>query len=615
MASLSVIIITKNEALNIRECLESIEWADEIIVVDSGSTDDTVAISREFTPHVYIHDWPGFGIQKNRALGYATKDWVLSLDADERVTLELRSEIENIMRDGSEPGYEIPRLSSFCGRYMHHSGWYPDYVTRLFLRDNGKFSNDLVHERVIISGAVGRLKHCLLHESFRDLEQLLAKMNHYSSAGAEMLSKKGRDATLSQAIFHGLWAFIRSYFIRAGFLDGGEGFMLAVSTAEGTYYRYAKRLLMQKRDNAAVLNIVEPTLMSDAGHCGSFINALLKASTGDIAFRLWVNRQAEVAFDFNHVEMRRYFYRRLRRLQSYFLYRKLVKSDNKLFVSTAGRTDLLMLDWAARGKIPAGKAYLYFHWFNPSESKLRSLKKMATRQPNLVILGPTPSVVNVFKDAGFIDARVVPYPITPRETNDLINHNVFRYLLYAGAARQDKGFKQIVDLVEYLHLQKSKIPVTIQTSSEHFGKCDAETIADIERIKSIPYPYLTLRTEVLSASEYEDLFSGAIAIQLYNTTDFSDRVSGVTLDAFSGGCPVISTSGTWIARMVERFDAGLVTDIMTPEVVLKRVNCIIADYSYYNENANKAGQTLQQEYSANTLYKSLTDCYQENPHV
>jgi len=607
MASLSVIIITKNEALNIRECLKSVEWADEIIVVDSGSTDDTISICREFTPHVYIHDWPGFGIQKNRALSYATKDWVLSLDADERVTLELRSEIENIMRDGSEPGYEIPRLSSFCGRYMRHSGWYPDYVTRLFLRNNGQFSNDLVHERVIINGAVGRLKHCLLHESFRDLDQLLAKMNHYSSAGAEMLGKKGRDATLSQAIFHGLWAFIRSYFIRAGFLDGGEGFMLAVSTAEGTYYRYAKRLLMQKRDNAAVLNIVEPTLMSDAGHCHSFIKALIAASTGDRPFRLWVNRQAEVSFNTGHVEMCRYFYRRLRRLQSYFLYRKLLNSASKLFVSTAGRTDLLMLDWTARGTIPAGKVYLYFHWFNPSESKLRSLKKMAIRQPNLVILGPTPSVVNIFKGAGFVDARIVPYPITPRQINDLNNHMPFRYLLYAGAARQDKGFKQLVDFVEYLHLQKSRIPVTIQTSAEHFGKCDAETMADIERLKSVPYPYLTLRTEVLSTSEYEELFSGAIAIQLYRTTDFSDRISGITLDAFSAGCPVISTSGTWIARMVERFDAGLVTDNMSPESVLKRVEAIISDYSRYNFNANKAGQTLQQENSANTLYKVLIE--------
>ncbi|HQS58841.1 MAG: hypothetical protein B7Y56_12440 [Gallionellales bacterium 35-53-114] len=605
MAGLSVIIITKNEALNIRECLESVKWADEIIVVDSGSTDETNAICREFTPHVYSHDWPGFGVQKNRALGYASNDWVLSLDADERVTPGLSAEIELTMREGNAQGYEIPRLSSFCGRFMRHSGWYPDYVTRLFLRNKASFTNDLVHERVVVEGAVGRLTHNLLHESFRDLEQLLAKMNHYSSAGAEMLSQKGRDATLSKAIFHGLWAFIRTYFIRAGFLDGAEGFMLAVSTAEGTYYRYAKRLLMQTRKNSEMLNIVEPTLASDAGHCGSFINALVNASTGEVPFRLWVNHRAKVTFNSTHVEIRRHFYRRLRRLQSYFLYRKLLTTASKMFISTAGRTDLLMLACAARGIVTPGKVYLYFHWFNPNERKLRSLRKIAARQPNLVILGPTPTVVNIFKDAGFVNARVVPYPITPRKLGDLSSQHTFKYLLYAGAARQDKGFKQIVDFVEYLYLQKSQIPVTIQTSAEHFDKCDSETMADIERLKSIPYPFLALKTEMLSPGEYEKLFSGAIAIQLYSKTDFTDRVSGITLDALSGGCPVISTSGTWIARIVERFDAGLVTDNMSPEAVLKCVSAIIFDYSRYNTNAIQAGQTLQQENSADALYKVL----------
>ena len=607
MSGLSVIIITKNEALNIRECMESIQWADEIIVVDSGSTDDTVAICREFTTYIHIHDWPGFGMQKNRALKYATQDWVLSLDADERVTPELRNEIENIMREGSEPGYEIPRLSSFCGRYMRHSGWYPDYVTRLFKRRSGQFSNDLVHERVIINGDVGRLKHNLLHESFRDLDQLLAKMNHYSSAGAVMLGKKGRDATLTQAIFHGLWAFIRSYFLRAGFMDGREGFMLAVSTAEGSYYRYVKRMLMKQRGSADMLDIVEPTLMSEAGHCYSFVNSLITASAGDKQIRLWINRKAAITINSANVEMRRYFYRRLRRLQSYFLYKKLLKGKGRLFVSTAIRTDMLLLDRAASGTIPAGKVYLYSHWFNPSTSKLRSLKKLATRQPNLVILGPTKSVVNVFKEAGFSDARVVPYPITPRKEHTQNNPTAFRYLLYAGAARPDKGFKQIVDLVEYLHQQKSQIPVTIQTSAEHFGKCDAATLVDIARLQTIPYAYLKLRTEVLNATEYEQMFSGAVVVQLYKSTDFTDRISGITLDAFSAGCPVITTTETWIARMVERFDAGLVVSDTSAEDVYNKAKAIISNFERYNANAINAGEVLQRENNASMLYQVLTE--------
>ena len=247
MANLSVIIITKNEAVNIRACIESVAWADEIIVVDSGSSDATVEICHELGAQVYMHDWPGFGMQKNRALGYATKDWVFSIDADERVTHELREEIQSAMQRGQAEGYEIPRLSSFCGRYMHHSGWYPDYVLRLFRRGTGKFSDDLVHERVIVNGPITKLQQLLLHESFRDLEQLLAKINHYSTASAQMLHRKNRTASLKKAVGHALWAFFRSYFLRAGFLDGREGFMLAVSTAEGTYYRYLKLMLLAEK--------------------------------------------------------------------------------------------------------------------------------------------------------------------------------------------------------------------------------------------------------------------------------------------------------------------------------------------------------------------------------
>jgi glycosyltransferase involved in cell wall biosynthesis len=247
MANLSVIIITKNEEANIRACIESVAWADEIIVVDSGSSDATVEICRELGAQVYVHDWPGFGMQKNRALGYATKDWVFSIDADERVTSELRAEIQSALQGAQAVGYEIPRLSSFCGRYMHHSGWYPDYVLRLFRRSSGKFLDDLVHERVIVNGPIAKLQQSLLHESFRDLEQLLAKINHYSTASAQMLHRKNRTASLKKAVGHALWAFFRSYFLRAGFLDGREGFMLAVSTAEGTYYRYLKLMLLPEK--------------------------------------------------------------------------------------------------------------------------------------------------------------------------------------------------------------------------------------------------------------------------------------------------------------------------------------------------------------------------------
>jgi glycosyltransferase involved in cell wall biosynthesis len=249
MANISVIIITKNEAHNIRSCLESVSWADEIIVVDSGSSDDTVNICKTLGAQVHVTaDWPGFGIQKNRALSYATCEWVLSLDADERVTPELHSEIDSAVNNPhGHSGFRIPRLSSFCGRYMRHSGWHPDFVTRLFRRGSARFSDDLVHESLIVDGSVGKLRQSLLHETFRDLDELLEKINQYSTAGALTLSKKNKTATLKMAVARAVWAFFRTYILRAGFLDGREGFMLAVSTAESTYYRYAKLMLLGKR--------------------------------------------------------------------------------------------------------------------------------------------------------------------------------------------------------------------------------------------------------------------------------------------------------------------------------------------------------------------------------
>lgn len=245
---LSVIIIAKNEVANIRVCLESVAWANEIIVVDSGSSDATVEICRELGAKVFVHDWPGFGAQKNRALGYATNEWVFSIDADERVTPELRTAIEAVLRNGGvHAAYRISRLSSYCGRFMRHSGWCPDHIVRLFKRDAAKFSADLVHERLLVEGATGLLDGELLHYSYENLEQVLNKVNQYSSASAQMLQQRGRRASLSGAVLHGLWSFIRTYFLRAGFLDGREGFMLAVSNAEGTYYRYLKLMLLNKK--------------------------------------------------------------------------------------------------------------------------------------------------------------------------------------------------------------------------------------------------------------------------------------------------------------------------------------------------------------------------------
>ncbi|HWI15439.1 MAG TPA: glycosyltransferase family 2 protein, partial [Burkholderiales bacterium] len=153
----------------------------------------------------------------------------------------IRSVIAN---PDAKPAYALPRRSSFCGRDMKHSGWWPDYVVRLFRRADARFSDDLAHEKLLVAGAVGRLREPLMHEAISDLDQMLGKMNAYSTASALMLSRRGRRATLTGAVLHGAWAFVRTYFVRLGMLDGREGFMLAVANAEGSYYRYVKLMLL-----------------------------------------------------------------------------------------------------------------------------------------------------------------------------------------------------------------------------------------------------------------------------------------------------------------------------------------------------------------------------------
>ncbi|HUQ29316.1 MAG TPA: glycosyltransferase family 2 protein [Usitatibacter sp.] len=248
-AGLSVVLIARDEEKSIAAALDSVGWADEVIVVDSGSTDRTVEIARAKGAKVTVTaDWPGFGAQKNRALDLATREWVLSLDADERVTPELREEIRAIVAGQStSDAYDIPRLSRYCGRLLRHGGWWPDRVTRLFRRGKARFSDDLVHERVVVPGAIGQLRNHLLHEAFDDLEEVLDKVNRYSSAGARMAHARGRGGSVTGAVLHGAWTFIRTYFLKAGFLDGRRGFMLAVSNAEGTYYRYLKLMLLGEK--------------------------------------------------------------------------------------------------------------------------------------------------------------------------------------------------------------------------------------------------------------------------------------------------------------------------------------------------------------------------------
>ena len=244
MPQLSVTVITLNESRNIRACLESASFADQRVVLDSGSTDATPELARAAGAEVtQCADWPGFGPQKNRALDLARGDWVLSLDADERVSPELRAEIEVQLKlhDQQSVAFEIPRLTQFCGVWIRHCGWTPDHVLRLFRRGQARFSDDLVHEslRPLEPGVrILRLRHPLLHYSYPTPDHYWRKLERYSRDWARQRHARGQTASMGRAAVSAAAAFLRSYIFRLGFLDGAMGFAVCTMQAQAAFGKY-----------------------------------------------------------------------------------------------------------------------------------------------------------------------------------------------------------------------------------------------------------------------------------------------------------------------------------------------------------------------------------------
>lgn len=244
---LSIILIVRDEAQMLPDCLKSVSFADEIIVLDSGSNDNTVEIAKQFTNHVFETDWPGYGVQKNRALEKATGRWVLSIDADERVTPALAQEIQQAIQQNDAAAYDIPFHSYFLGKRIRFGDWRGEHHVRLFCRDKASFDDAVVHENLNIDGAIKRLNNAMLHYSYTDQAEVDRKVENYAQAGAQRLLQKGKRGGLLIALPKAGFAFFRSYLLKLGFLDGIAGYKLAKSIAQYTYRRY--RLVQQLRGN------------------------------------------------------------------------------------------------------------------------------------------------------------------------------------------------------------------------------------------------------------------------------------------------------------------------------------------------------------------------------
>jgi glycosyltransferase involved in cell wall biosynthesis len=248
MAKLSVVVICFNEEAILGECLSAVQWADEIVVLDSFSTDGTLAIARSYTTQVFQSEWQGYARQKSLALTYASHPWVLSLDADEVVSPELAREIQSLLaREPDLAGYRVPRMAFYLGRFLRHC-WYPDLKIRLFQRGRGRWSEHEVHESVLLDGPAGRLEHPLFHYSFPSLQDHLQTVQQYTTLGAESLVRSGRSFSLARLLGSPLFMFLQHYVGKRGFLDGIPGLIASVLSAFHEFVKYAKLYELTRRE-------------------------------------------------------------------------------------------------------------------------------------------------------------------------------------------------------------------------------------------------------------------------------------------------------------------------------------------------------------------------------
>jgi len=235
---ISATIITKNEEANLADCLDTLSWVDEIVVLDCGSEDRTVEIARQYTDKVFVEAWRGQGHQKNRAVELARGPWIFSIDADERATPELATEIQDVIRSGEAPAYAMRRKNYYRDQWINHCGWWPDWVKRVFRKGDAQFSADVIHDSLQVPAAVGRLTHPLIHYSFKSPEDFLNRAYWYAYNQAKEMHAQGRRASIWTAVSHALYAFFQTYLLRLGFLNGAGGLLIAVSNGVGVFYRY-----------------------------------------------------------------------------------------------------------------------------------------------------------------------------------------------------------------------------------------------------------------------------------------------------------------------------------------------------------------------------------------
>jgi hypothetical protein len=277
-------------------------------------------------------------------------------------------------------------------------------------------------------------------------------------------------------------------------------------------------------------------------------------------------------------------------------------------ITTAGRTDLVLLNFVGPKPIPPGRVFLYVHQLRLNPRKEAVMRRLAVQQPNLMFICTTGEIEKTLRQCGFLNTMVVlPLPAQSTDGGTTEPSPRFRHVLVAGAARSDKGFSTAVDFIQYLAAEGATVPVSIQTSGDHYGRYDEATQAALARLKDSHYSRLTMLPDTLTRSDYVNLFRGAICLQPYDRTEYANKLSGITLDAFTVGAPVVTLSRTWMAKMVEQFDAGLTVEEPTSEALYRAVEAVRDKYAHYSANAAQAGRSLKNQNQWTPLIAMLKD--------
>jgi len=343
------------------------------------------------------------------------------------------------------------------------------------------------------------------------------------------------------------------------------------------------------------LHVVEPTLADYSGHCHSLVSSLVRAAPGE-AIELWKGQtqQGDLAVPMTfgpNVTIHSHFRRRGRQAQMLRLLRRLLRTPVRVILTTARTLDLAIVALVAPARLPPRRVFMYVHWLRVTPFKQWLLRVVASRQPHVTIFCTTERLVDVFSQAGFRDVAMLPYPAPETSRDD--SPAAFRQLLYAGAARRDKGFGLVVDLVRLLAAKNADVAITVQITPDHYGKYDDATRADIARLETTSYAPLTLIRTTPSPEKYAATFPGSICLQPYDAAEFRDRVSGVTLDALAQGCPIVATAGTWTAGLIAPHDAGIVLSDPNAESLHAAACALRADYAGYSRRALAAARARE----------------------